>query len=41
MLKDDWLGDGSWKVTVELAAGMVQDFIDALNGMTQGQVRVE
>ena len=41
ILKDDWLGDGSWKVTVELAAGMVQDFIDALNGMTSGQVRVE
>jgi ribosome maturation protein SDO1 len=41
ILKDDWLGDGSWKVTVELAAGMVQDFIDALNGMTQGQVSVE
>ena len=41
MLKDNWLGDGSWKVTVELAAGMVQDFIDALNGMTSGQVSVE
>ncbi len=41
MLKDDWLGDGSWKVTVELAAGMVQDFIDALNGMTSGQIVVE
>ncbi len=41
MLKDEWLGDGSWKVTVELPAGMVQDFIDSMNGMTSGQVVVE
>jgi len=41
ILKEDWLGDGSWKVTVELPAGMMQDFIAALNGMTQGQVSVE
>ena len=37
LLKEDWLPSGSWKVVVELPAGLVQEFIDQLNSLTHGE----
>lgn len=39
--KDSWLDDGSWKGTLEVPAGMVNELIDALNGLTHGSVNVD
>ncbi len=41
VLSESWLTDGSLQAKVELPAGLVQDFIDKLNSLTHGQVRVE
>lgn len=41
VLKDDWQNDGSWKVVLELPAGLVQEAIGKLNSWTHGEVQVE
>lgn len=41
VLKEDWQTDGSWKVKVELPAGLVPGFIEKLNSFTHGDVVVE
>ena len=41
VISDDWLGDGSWRVVLEIPAGMQQDLIDTLNSLTKGEVLVE
>ncbi|MBU0459888.1 MAG: ribosome assembly factor SBDS [Nanoarchaeota archaeon] len=41
VLKEDWLGNGDWKVVCEVPAGLAQEFIDKLNSITSGQVVVE
>jgi len=41
ILRDEWLNDGSWKVVVEIPAGLWQDFINKLNSLTHGEVLVE
>ena len=41
ILQEEWKSDGSWQVTVELPAGMQQEFIDKLNSLTHGEVIVE
>jgi ribosome maturation protein SDO1 len=41
VLQEEWQSDGSWKVSVELPAGLVQEFIDKLNSLTQGEVIIE
>lgn len=39
--QDQWQNDGSWKGVMELPAGMVSDFMDKINGATQGQADIE
>ena len=41
VLKEEWQTDGSWKIKMELPAGLVPDFIEKLNSMTHGEVVVE
>src|SRR3989338_5267299 len=41
LLKEDWLPNGSWKVVVELPAGIVPEFIDLLNSLTHGEAIVD
>ncbi len=41
ILGEEWAGDGSWKVKVEIPAGLQQEFIDKLNSLTRGEVLVE
>lgn len=41
LTKESWQNDGSWKGTLEVPAGMVNELIDKLNGMTQGSVQVD
>ncbi|MBT3720881.1 ribosome assembly factor SBDS [archaeon] len=38
ILMDNWLNDGSWLCSVEIPAGIQNDFFDALNRLTQGTV---
>ena len=38
ILNDSWLTDGSWACTVEIPAGLQNDFFDALNKLTHGSV---
>jgi ribosome maturation protein SDO1 len=38
LLKDEWLGDGSWSGTVELPAGLTEDFFGKLNKLTKGEI---
>jgi ribosome maturation protein SDO1 len=35
---DNWLNDGSWLCSVEIPAGLQNEFFDELNKLTQGQV---
>ncbi len=35
--KEDWKSDGSWEVTLEVPAGLLQEFIDKVNAVTKGQ----
>ncbi|MFH0874881.1 MAG: ribosome assembly factor SBDS [archaeon] len=34
---DNWMSDGSWLCTVEIPAGIQNDFFDALNKLTKGE----
>ncbi|MFH1915737.1 MAG: ribosome assembly factor SBDS [Nanoarchaeota archaeon] len=36
IIKEDWLNDGSWRVVVEIPAGLQTDFYEDLNGKTHG-----
>ncbi len=38
ILIDNWLSDGSWLCTVEIPAGLQNEFFDALNKLTHGSV---
>jgi ribosome maturation protein SDO1 len=39
--RDAWLNDGSWACEVELPAGMMQEFIDAVNRESKGEVETK
>ena len=39
--KEDWKSDGSWEVTLEVPAGVLQEFIDKVNAVTHGQAMVK
>ncbi|MFH0961152.1 MAG: ribosome assembly factor SBDS [archaeon] len=39
--RDSWLPDGSWVCEVELPAGMMQEFIDAINRESKGEVETK
>ncbi|MBU1975310.1 MAG: ribosome assembly factor SBDS [Nanoarchaeota archaeon] len=39
--KEDWLNDGSWKVIVEIPAGLQDEFFDELNSKTHGSVETK
>lgn len=41
IVKQDWQQDGGWKATVELPAGLYQEFLDKMNSLTHGSVVVE
>jgi ribosome maturation protein SDO1 len=36
LLKEDWLSDGSWKVIIDMPAGLQMELMDALNSKTHG-----
>ena len=38
ILRDSWISDGSWVVSVEIPAGMQNEFYDKLNSATHGEV---
>jgi len=40
MVKDEWQNDGSWIVVVQIPAGMKEEFVDMLNGLTRGEADV-
>ena len=39
--RDEWLGDGSRKLSIELPGGLEQDFYDKLNALTKGSVETK
>ena len=39
--KEEWLNDGSWKVQIEIPAGLQTDFFDELNSKTHGSVETK
>ena len=39
--KEDWKSDGSWEVTIEVPAGLLQESIDKINAVTHGQAVVK
>ncbi|MBD3208897.1 ribosome assembly factor SBDS [Candidatus Woesearchaeota archaeon] len=39
--QEAWQNDGSWKGTLELPAGMVQELIDKVNSMTHGAATID
>jgi ribosome maturation protein SDO1 len=39
--KEEWLNDGSWKVAIEIPAGLQNEFFDDLNARTHGSVDVK
>ncbi len=39
-IKEEWTNDGSWKVTIEVPAGLVPGTIDTLNSKTRGSCQV-
>ncbi len=41
ILIDNWQSDGSWVCTVEIPAGLQNDFFDALNKLTHGSIESE
>ncbi len=41
ILKEDWKSDGSWEVIIEVPAGLLQESIDKINALTQGQAMVK
>ena len=38
ILQDNWLSDGSWLCTVEIPAGIQNEFFDEINKLTHGEV---
>ncbi len=40
-LREDWLSDGSWRVIVELPAGLHTELVDTLNSKTHGEVNIK
>lgn len=38
VLKEDWDSEGSWRIKIEIPAGIQQDVIDKLNSLTHGKV---
>ncbi|MBN2368430.1 ribosome assembly factor SBDS [Candidatus Woesearchaeota archaeon] len=38
---DNWLSDGSWLCSVEIPAGIQNEFFDALNKLTQGNIETK
>lgn len=38
--KDMWLNDGSWKFVIEIPAGIQADFMETMNGLTKGEVKI-
>ena len=38
ILREEWMSDGSWMVTVEIPAGIKVDFLEDLNGKTHGGI---
>jgi len=40
MLRDEWGNDGSLTVTIEIPAGLYPDFIQKMNGLTNGEVTI-
>jgi len=41
IVKDEWQNDGSWIVVVQIPAGMKEEFVDMLNGLTRGEADVK
>lgn len=41
ILKHEWLSDGSWLVDIEIPAGMQNDLIDKVNGLTHGTAEIK
>lgn len=41
ILEDEWLNDGSWKVKLEMPAGLKVEFIELLNNKTHGSIDIE
>lgn len=39
--RDAWLSDGSWACEVELPGGMIQEFLDAINRESKGEVETK
>ena len=39
--QEEWLGDGSWAVVVEIPAGIQAEFFDRLNELTRGEVQTK
>ena len=41
IIKEEWLGDGSWVGLVEIPAGLQSEFYDKLNKKTKGEVETK
>jgi len=41
VLKEEWKSDGSWRINVEVPAGLQQELIDKLQAMTHGNLSIE
>jgi len=41
ILKEEWLGSGSWVGVIEMPAGMQTDFLERLNSKTKGNVEAK
>jgi len=39
--RDSWLNDGSWVCEVEMPAGLMQEFVDAINRESKGEVETK
>jgi len=40
-LKEEWNSDGSWRVKIEIPAGIQVELIDKLNAITHGDIQIE
>jgi len=41
LLKEEWFSDGSWKIKMEIPAGFYLEFIEKINSMTHGEIRIQ
>lgn len=41
ILKNEWMGDGSWSVVIEIPGGMEEEMHDKLNSMCHGNVETK